>query len=112
MVPTHDNNKTDQSSKVLSISFQEGFLNEKVQVYCNDIEMYAQSGVTTDIRTGLAVTTEIPLEEGLNRIRITLSDRDLSKEFQIRSAGRYYIGASIVHDDLNLKFSDQPFGYL
>jgi len=111
MVSTNNHNQPDLAAKLLAISFQEGFSNEKVQVYCNGVERY-DSTITSDIRTGLAASFEITLDEGLNRISITLPGRALSREFQIQSANPYYIGVSLMGDDLSLKFSDEPFGYL
>ncbi|NND34627.1 MAG: hypothetical protein HKN76_18720 [Saprospiraceae bacterium] len=104
--------QVEVENQLLSISLQEGFSNDKVVVHCNDTKVYERSDVTSDIRYGLADSFDIPIEEGLNQIKVTLADKGLSQTFQIQSANIQYVGISLVKGDLALKFSDVPFGYL
>ena len=99
-------------SILLSISLQEGFQKEHVQVFCNDRKLYDRQDLTSDIRYGLAESFEIPIEEGLNEIVVVLPDRGLTRKFQVQSQKQQYVGISILKDDLDIKFSDEPFGYL
>jgi len=107
-----DREASQASTSKVHFALQEGFANEEVHIHCNDVNLYKKENVTTDIRYGLADSFEVTLQDGMNRVKISLPKRSIDQEFQIQSRSPQYVGISLEDGDLKLKFSDEPFGYL
>ncbi len=107
-----DREASQASTSKVHFALQEGFANEEVHILCNDVNLYKKENVTTDIRYGLADSFEVTLQDGMNRVKISLPKRSIAQEFQIQSRSPQYVGISLEDGDLKLKFSDEPFGYL
>ncbi len=107
-----DREASQASTSKVHFALQEGFANEEVHILCNDVNLYKKENVTTDIRYGLADSFEVTLQDGMNKVKISLPKRSISQEFQIQSRSPQYVGISLKDGDLKLKFSDEPFGYL
>ena len=97
---------------MLHVALQEGFDNDNVTIRLNDETIYESGNVATDLRISRADAVEVPLNEGRQRLSVTLPDRDLAGFMVIQGMTTVHIGVSVRDDRIEFTVSDQPFGYM
>lgn len=108
---------TDKES-VLSLDFQDGFVNDSIILRINEKEVLKKNNISTDLRISLAdnsFSTRIP--NGQIKIDILVPSKNLKYSKTIEIETDTYIGASIVNSntpnaDLAIRIEKNPFSYL
>lgn len=108
---------TDKQS-VLSIEFQDGFVNDSIILRINENEVLKKNNVSTDLRIGLAdnsFNTRLP--NGQIKIDILVPSKNLKYYKTIELESDTYIGVSIVNSntptaDIAVRIEKDPFTYL
>ena len=97
---------------MLHVALQEGFENDNVTIRLNDETIYENANVSTDLRISRADAIEVPLQDGRQRLSVSLPDRGLSGSVVVQGTTAVYVGVSILGNAVEFTVSDRPFGYL
>lgn len=108
---------TDKQS-VLSVEFQDGFVNDSIILRINENEVLKKNNISTDLRIGLAdnsFSTRLP--NGQIKIDILVASKNLKYSNTIEIESDTYIGVSIVNSntpnaDIAVRIEKDPFSYL
>jgi hypothetical protein len=108
---------TDKES-LLSVDFQDGFVNDSIILRINQNEVLKKNNVSTDLRIGLAdnsFSTRLP--NGQIKIDILVPSKNLKYSKTIETESDTYIGVSIVgsnapNADIAVRIQNDPFSYL
>lgn len=104
--PTADQGQSHR----LVIDLQDGFSNDTVRVSLNDQVILENSEVTSELLTGLALSSEAEASGTVN-LQVEILNRDLAESVTIEMSGDKYIGIAIIDGRLDIFVSDEPFGY-
>ncbi len=106
---TEASNDTDVT---LSVALQDGFEGDLVVVRVDGDEVFRESGVSSDLRIGLATSFEVTLNHFPAIVTVELPDRGLVGETRVEDEGTLHVGASVLDGEVRFRVSAQPFGYV
>jgi len=95
----------------MRIDLQEGFNNDRVEIYVNGVKVLEKEGVTTKRMLGLALSSEIEVPDGALDIEVRVPTKNLAKTFSVGSSDTPNLGISIHNGDLKSITSKRRFGY-
>jgi hypothetical protein len=92
----------------MRVDLQDGFNDDRVELYANGVKVFAEEGVTTRRQLGFALSTEIEVPAGALEVEIRIPTRQLSKTFSVDTPN---LGISIRNGDIEIITSGKRFGY-
>lgn len=92
----------------MRIDLQDGFNNDRVELYVNGVNVFAEKGVTTRRQLGLALSSEVDVPAGTLELEIKIPTRKLSKTISVDTPN---IGISIRNGAIEIITSGKRFGY-
>ena len=95
----------------LIIDFQEGFSNDTVVVNVEGSEIFHKNDINTDYSLGRADSIEIQDIEGIVKVGVTVSTRNISGSTEIEVSKPIYLGVSIKSGRISFSISDEMFQY-
>jgi hypothetical protein len=99
--------------RTISLTLEEGFLNDRVRVRAGDREVAAIDELSTRVQIGLARALDVELEPGEDRLTVALPDRQIETVIQMKDASPF-VGVSLAADGrgLEVRLSEAPRGYV
>jgi hypothetical protein len=92
----------------MRVDLQDGFNNDRVELYVNGVKVFAEEGVTTRRQLGFALSAELDVPAGTDELEIKIPTRKLSKTISIDTPN---IGISIRDGAIEIITSEKRFGY-
>jgi hypothetical protein len=96
----------------LVIAFEDGFLNDTIDIRVNNKQIYFMQNVSTKRVLGLASWTQIEGLEGSIVIHINVPSKNISERLALVIFKKMYIAISIKNGELLHRVSDEPLGYM
>ena len=92
----------------MRFDLQDGFKNDRVELYVNGVKVFEEQGVTTRRQLGFALSSEIDVPAGPLELEIRIPTRQLSKTISVDTPN---IGISIRNGAIEVITSGKRFGY-
>ena len=103
---------------LLSVDFQDGFVNDSIIIRINENEVFRKNNVSTDLRIAMADNSfNTTVSNGQIKIDILVPSKNLKFSQNIEINSDAYLGVSIINSDttnpeIKVKVEKQPFTYL
>jgi hypothetical protein len=92
----------------MRVDLQDGFNNDRVELYANGVKVFAEEGVTTRRQLGFALSSEIDVPPGTFELELRIPSRKLSKTISVDTPN---LGISIRNGEIEIITSGKRFGY-
>jgi len=92
----------------MRLDLQDGFKNDRVELYVNGRKRIEAEGVTSRRQLGLALSTELEVPAGPLEIEIRIPTQNLSKTLSVDTPN---LGISIRNGQIEIITSGKRFGY-
>jgi hypothetical protein len=95
------------------IDLQEGFENDKVEIFDNEKRVFKAESVKTRTQIGLASSTEVDLKGDKVNLRVEVPSRNIDERRDVELTDNLHIAISISDGNkLNWKVQNSPFFYM
>jgi len=98
----------------LHVAFQEGFQDDEVKLFLNDVEVYKRTHLKTRMQIGLADSVDLQVPSRSAELRIVVPGRnvDLKKTITFEDHAVLFVAISMKADGaLALRVSPEAFRY-
>ena len=95
----------------LNIDLQDGFVNDHVIICVDDVEVFNQDKIISNIMLGFAKQIQPTCQGRRVMVDIKVTNRNIDREVNINLDHITAIGISIVAGELLIRESETPFGY-
>lgn len=92
----------------MRVDLQDGFNNDRVELYVNGVKVFDEEGATTKRQLGFALSSEIDVPPGTIELEIRVPTRNLAKTISVDAPN---LGISIRNGEIEIITSGKRFGY-
>lgn len=90
----------------LFVKLRDGFSNDTVTIKVNGKEVYRKSGVSTDLTISFADAVEVPVEQSIVQLQVTVDDgQTKTKEVDVRETP--FVDVWIIGGEMELRASKE-----
>ncbi len=100
------------SDVIVHIALRDGFVDDRVVVALNGVDVYDQDEVSTRFQIGLADEIETAVPSGTVTAQVLVPSRNVSLELAFEAQDETWLGISYLNEQLAVETSAEPFRYM
>ena len=97
---------------VIHIALKDGFVDDRVVVAINGVDVYDREEVSTRFQIGLADQTEATVSSGEVAVQVLVPSRDVTSEVTFEAEEETWLGISYLNEQVEVEVSAEPFRYM